>query len=94
MTEDQLQQSVNELDRDVEGLNAWAKIEDSARLLREVVEKHPQTRAAEAAKAALKMIEQNQPSLSPTPDSKFERQSPNVSPFGPEPFAPRSAPTS
>jgi len=88
MTEEQLQQAVNELDRDVEGLNAWSKIEDSARLLREVVEKHPQTRAAEAAKAALKMIERNQPRLTPTPDPKFERLSPDNSPFGQPPADP------
>ncbi len=66
MTEEQLQQAVNELDRDVEGLNAWGKIEDGARLLREVVENHPQTRAAEAAKSALKVIDQTRSGVSPT----------------------------
>ena len=92
MSEEQLQQAVNELDRDVEGLNAWSKIEDSARLLREVVEKHPQTKAAEAAKAALKMIEQNQPRLSPSPDPRFERQDSNVSPFGADSEKPAPGP--
>jgi cell division protein FtsN len=66
MTEEQLQQAVNELDRDVEGRNAWSKLEDGARLLREVVEKHPQTRAAEAAKSALKVIDQTRSGVSPT----------------------------
>jgi hypothetical protein len=82
MTEEQLQQAVNALDRDVEGLNAWSKIEDSARQLREIVEKHPQTRAAKAAESALKIIEENRSNLSPSAGDKFETPSPNVSPFG------------
>ena len=30
MTEEQLQQSVNELDRDVEELRVWSKVEESS----------------------------------------------------------------
>ena len=49
MTEEQLQQSVNQFDREVEELIAWSKIEESKRLLSDIVDKHPQTPAAEAA---------------------------------------------
>lgn len=58
MTEEQLQQAVNELDRDVDELNAWSKLEQSARTLREVIEKHPQTRAAGTARSAIRIIDQ------------------------------------
>jgi hypothetical protein len=72
MTEEQLQQALNNLDREVEELNAWSKIEESARFLREVVEKHPQTKAAEAAKSALNAIDQNRPATTPFPDPRFK----------------------
>jgi hypothetical protein len=82
MSEEQLQQAVKKLDQDVEELNAWSKVEESARTLREVIEKHPQSRAAEAAKAALQMIEQNRSPLVPIPDRKFERRLERDQPFG------------
>lgn len=81
MTEEQLQQAVNELDRDVDGLNAWSKIEAGARLLREVVEKHPRTKAAEAAKSALKAIEERRQATEPV----GPREERNEDPFVPRP---------
>lgn len=81
MTEEQLQQALNNLDREVEELNAWSKVEESARLLREVVGKHPQTKAATAAKSALGIIDQNR---TPNPNSS------DPSPFGRGPFSPNS----
>ncbi len=86
MTEEQLQQAVNKLDQDVEELNAWSKVEESARTLREVIEKHPQSRAAEAAKAALQMIEQNRSPLVPIPDQRFERKNERHAPPADVPF--------
>jgi hypothetical protein len=68
MTEEQLQRAVRNLDQEVEGLTAWSKLEEAARLLREVEEKHPETKAAEAAKSALGIIERNRPSSAPFPD--------------------------
>ena len=81
MTEEQLQQALSNLDREVEELNAWSKVEESARLLREVVGKHPQTKAATAAKSALGIIDQNR---TPNPNSS------DPSPFGRGPFSPNS----
>jgi hypothetical protein len=74
MTEEQLQQAVSEFDRDVDELNAWSKLEESARVLREVIDKHPQSRAAGTARSAVRIIEQGRPGIlpaeriSPTPD--------------------------
>jgi hypothetical protein len=82
MTEEQLQQEAKLLDQQVEGLTAWTKLEEAARLLREVQEKHPQTKAAEVANSALGIIERNRPPISPYPDpmgridGKREQKSP------------------
>jgi hypothetical protein len=86
MTEEQLQQAVNEMDHQVDELNAWSKVEESARALREVIEKHPQSRAAATARSLIRIIDQGRPtnapedSFAPRPDpigqpsEKFERQ--------------------
>jgi hypothetical protein len=73
LTEEQLQQAVKNLDREVEGLNAWSKLEEAARLLREVEEKHPQTKAAEVANSALGIIDRNRPPVAPFPDPMGRR---------------------
>jgi TolA-binding protein len=86
MTEEQLQQAVNEMDHQVDELNAWSKVEEGARALREVIEKHPQSRAAATARSLIRIIDQGRPtnspedSFSPRPDrlgqpsEQFERQ--------------------
>jgi len=86
MTEEQLQQSVNQFDREVEELNAWSKIEESKRLLSDIVDKHPQTPAAEAARSALKVIEnRSRPGFSTGRRHEMEKFDPNqLSPFGTE----------
>ena len=94
MTEEQLQQSLHNLDLEVEDLDAWSEIEVSERLLRELVVKHPTTRAAKAANSALNAIDKSRPAIAPipTPDIKrrhFERE--DLSPFGTDPS--KSAPT-
>jgi hypothetical protein len=73
MTEEQLQQAVKNLDREVEELSAWSKLEEAARLIREVQEKHPQTKAAEVASSALGIIERNRPPIAPSPDPMGRR---------------------
>jgi hypothetical protein len=83
MSEDQLQQAVNKLDQDVEELNAWSKVEESAKALREVVEKHPQSRAARAARAALQMIEENRSPFSLHPGKQYQREKFERQPFDP-----------
>jgi hypothetical protein len=55
---EQLQKAVNDLSEEVEALNAWSKVDDGARVLRDVAEKSPQTPAGRAAKAALRIIDQ------------------------------------
>jgi hypothetical protein len=85
MTEEQLQQSVNELDRDVEELRAWSKVDESARALREVIEKHPQSRAAATARSAIRIIDHGRSSnvpdsdMTPRPDPGVPRAD---KPFG------------
>jgi len=73
LTEEQLQQAVKNLDREVEGLNAWSKLEEAVRLLREVEEKHPQTKAAAVANSALGIIARNRPPVAPFPDPMGRR---------------------
>jgi hypothetical protein len=98
MTEEQLQQSVNQFDRDVEELNAWSKIEESEKLLRDIVDKHPQSRAAATARAAIQIIDQGRPPnsaegagsppLVPIPDRKFDRRFERETPFNTPPADP------
>jgi TolA-binding protein len=104
MTEEQLQQSVNEFDRDVEELHAWSRVEESARVLREVIDKHPQSRAAATARSAIRIIDQGRPSnsaedagssrLTPIPDEKFERRparnTPDIDEPAPQTIPPRA----
>ena len=83
MTEEQLQQSVNELDRDVEELRAWSKVEESARALREVIEKHPQSRAAAGGRSAIRIIDHGRSSN--VPDSDLTPR-PDPGPSADQPF--------
>ena len=90
MTEEQLQQSVNDLDREVEELHAWARVEESAKILREVIEKHPQSRAAASARAAIRIMEQGHTNA-PVPDDRFSPRPTPGPPPADQPFeaAPR-----
>jgi len=84
MNEEQLQQAVNQFDHDVQELNAWSKVEETARQLRELIDKHPQTRAAEAARSALEAIEKARPRPGFSAGKHFEREKFQSSPFGAE----------
>ena len=94
---EQLQKAINELDQEVIELDAWSKVEEGARILRDVAEKSPQTRAGRAAKAALQIIDQShsRENMVPRPDDagaigrhyekkKFSRESESKATPGPQ----------
>ncbi len=58
LTEEQLKHEVESMEAEVRELEAWAKAQEAMRLLHEVIEKHPNTKAAETANAAIQLIEQ------------------------------------
>jgi hypothetical protein len=100
---EQLQKAVNELNEEVEGLNAWSKVDEGARVLRDVADKSPQTAAGRAAKAALRIIEQYRSAIEPVPDPErgavpgFQRgnsQPPSDSEGAPAPPASKKEPAS
>jgi hypothetical protein len=80
MTEEQLQQAIDEMNRELEEAHAWAKVEESARLLQQVIESHPRSKAADTARAALKLIQENRASNMPAPAV------PNPGPSNSSPF--------
>jgi ribosomal protein L31E len=57
MKEPQLKREIGALERDIPELEAWARAEEAVQILRDVIEKHPNTGAAESAKAAIQLIE-------------------------------------
>ncbi|HEV7999755.1 MAG TPA: hypothetical protein VGP63_07745 [Planctomycetaceae bacterium] len=61
---------------EVRELEAWAKAKEAVRLLHEVIEKHPNTKAAETANAAIQLIEQRRSvtPFSPEKEKLFERE--------------------
>lgn len=65
LKDDALQRAVSELEREVEGLSAWSRVEEASKILREVSDQHPQTKAAQAAQSALNAINA---AHEPTPD--------------------------
>ncbi len=75
LTEEQLKHEVERMEGEVRELEAWAKAQEAVRLLQDVIEKHPNTKAAETANAAIQLIEQ-QRSVTPfSPEKLFERAS-------------------
>ncbi|HET6327428.1 MAG TPA: hypothetical protein VFG04_22290 [Planctomycetaceae bacterium] len=58
LNEEQLKREVEAMEAEVRELEAWAKAQEAVRLLHEVIEKHPNTKAAETANAAIQLIEQ------------------------------------
>jgi hypothetical protein len=69
LTEEQLKREVESMEAEVRELEAWVKAQEAVRVLHEVVEKHPNTKAAGAASAAIQLIEhrRNTPALVPDP---------------------------
>jgi ribosomal protein L31E len=58
LTEEQLKHEIEMMEKEVNELEAWAKAEHAVRMLHEVVEKHPNTKAAEAANGAIRLIQE------------------------------------
>jgi ribosomal protein L31E len=58
LNEVQLKVQVESMESEVRELEAWAKAQEAVRLLHEVIEKHPNTKAAVTANAAIQLIEQ------------------------------------
>ena len=73
LKEDSLQRAVSELEREVEGLSAGSRIEEASKILREVSDQHPQTKAAQAAQSVLSQRHQRGPRADTRPD--FSRAS-------------------
>jgi hypothetical protein len=69
LTEEQLKHEVERMETEVRELEAWAKAQEAVRLLHDVIEKHPNTKAAETANAAIQLIERrrNPPAFAPDP---------------------------
>jgi hypothetical protein len=66
LTEEQLKREVEVMEKEVKELEAWAKVDEAVRLLHEVIQKHPNTKAADAANAAVRVIEQRRTAPSGT----------------------------
>jgi hypothetical protein len=58
MTERELRHEIETLERKLAEVDAWAKVNEAARLLHEVVEKSPDTGAAKTASEVIQIIEQ------------------------------------
>jgi hypothetical protein len=86
MKEAQLKHEIEALEREIPELEAWAKAEEVARLLHQVIDKHPNTQAAKSAQEAIQLIERRavpgqlqrndfapQEEFRPAPDKPFDR---------------------
>ncbi len=67
LKEAELKREIQLLERQIPELEAWSKADEAARLLHEVIEKHPDTQAAKSAQQAIRVIESNG-RLVPVPD--------------------------
>jgi hypothetical protein len=77
LSEEELKREVESMENQVRELEAWAKADEAMRLLREVAEKHRSTKAAEAASAAIQVLESRRNAATartpgPVPDPRFE----------------------
>jgi hypothetical protein len=82
LNEEQLKREVEAMEAEVRELEAWAKAQEAVRLLHEVIEKHPNTKAAETANAAIQLIDQRR--VSP----RSTRETPRPDTFTPGTFEP------
>jgi hypothetical protein len=58
LNEEELKREVESMETEVRELEAWVKVQQAVRQLHEVVDKHPNTKAAETANAAIQLIEE------------------------------------
>jgi uncharacterized protein YqgV (UPF0045/DUF77 family) len=85
LNEEELKREVESMETEVRELEAWVKVQQAVRQLHEVVNKHPNTKAAETANAAIQLIEERR--VSP----RFMRGAPQFEPgprVTPEPGVP------
>jgi hypothetical protein len=85
LNEEELKREVESMETEVRELEAWVKVQQAVRQLHEVVNKHPNTKAAETANAAIQLIEERR--VSP----RFMRGTPQFEPgprVTPEPGVP------
>jgi hypothetical protein len=80
LNEEELKREVESMEIEVRELEAWAKADEAMRLLREVAEKHRTTKAAEAANAAIQVLESRRNAasartLGPIPDMRLQKAS-------------------
>jgi hypothetical protein len=85
LNEEDLKREVESMENEVRELEAWVKTQEAVRLLHEVVDKHPNTKAAETANAAIQLIEERRvvPHFTreaPTPGPIFRRGTPRFNP--------------
>jgi hypothetical protein len=58
MKEPQLKREIEALEREIPELEAWARAQEAVEILRDVIEKHPNTKAAQSANAAIRLIQE------------------------------------
>jgi hypothetical protein len=93
LNEEQLKREVEGMEKEVKELEAWAKADEAVRLLHEVILKHPNTKAAEAANAAIQVIEGQRSGQVPVTQQFLSAPEPFNSPPG-NPAAPDRRPIS
>jgi len=74
LNEEELKREVESMETEVRELEAWAKVQQAVRQLHEVVDKHPNTRAADTANKAIQLIEERRSS------PRFMRRAPQFDP--------------
>jgi hypothetical protein len=81
LNEEELKREVESMETEVRELEAWVKVQQAVRQLHEVVDKHPNTRAADTANKAIQLIEERRSSprfMRGAPqkekDEKFKRE--------------------
>jgi len=63
LNEEELKREVESMETEVRELEAWVKVQQAVHQLHEVVAKHPNTKAAETANAAIQLIEERRVSV-------------------------------
>jgi hypothetical protein len=83
LDEEQLKREVDAMEAEVRELEAWARTQQAVQMLREITEQHRNTKAAEAASAAIQLLENRHAAARAggtahapawTPGPTFERQ--------------------
>jgi hypothetical protein len=100
MKEPEIKREIQLLERQIPELEAWAKADEAARLLHEVIDKHPNTQAAKSAQEAIQLIEGHGrlvpvreefriPDRGRATDKQFRRDNFELQPVQPQPVQPQ-----